>query len=253
MCGLYSVRLQRLDRLFSNDGSFQITSLRFNHNGNIIATGSNDGVVRVYDINVGASILSFPAHKSFISSIIFSNDETSLFTGGADGAVNFVASFFLMSKVAEWNISSGRLIHSHNIDGFQSNAQELAVDMSFSSNGEFFATTSKSKDFLLYRVPFVNEALLTSKVRSSSSSVQRICGHDGAITSVHCWPPSCSYPSNFSRASCVWNVVVSVCGQHSAALEARIQQGKRVALSDKLFCNSERYETRNLQIFTQTL
>ncbi|XP_065182908.1 WD repeat-containing protein 91-like [Sycon ciliatum] len=65
-----------------------INTLQFNHQGNLLACGSADGMIRIFDINTGDCLVGWHAHMGQVYSIGFHRDENSLFSLGHDGKFN---------------------------------------------------------------------------------------------------------------------------------------------------------------------
>lgn len=63
----------------------------FNHNGQLLIAGCNDGSVRIYDIRRSDCIDVWPAHQGPVESIELTSDFTSCYTLGHDNKVIEVA------------------------------------------------------------------------------------------------------------------------------------------------------------------
>ena len=64
-----------------------VWSIRFSHNGKLIAATSSDGKVRVWDTESGTLSLIFPGHSQYSYDIAFNVDDSMLASSGADGTV----------------------------------------------------------------------------------------------------------------------------------------------------------------------
>ncbi len=65
----------------------RITSLAFSGNSDLIASASEDGVVRVRSLKRPRSYLPLTGLGSGPKSVVFSNDGRTLLTGGQDGVI----------------------------------------------------------------------------------------------------------------------------------------------------------------------
>ncbi len=63
-----------------------VYDVAFSPDSRLLATGSKDGIVRVYDTATGAMRV-LGEHKAGLMAVVFTPDGTSLITGGGDGAV----------------------------------------------------------------------------------------------------------------------------------------------------------------------
>jgi len=70
----------------------------FNPTGNLVATGSYDQSVRLWDIEKGACLYRLSAHSDTVVSSHFNGDGTQLVTAGFDGAVRV------------WDVKTGKMV-----------------------------------------------------------------------------------------------------------------------------------------------
>ncbi|KAJ8025531.1 WD repeat-containing protein 91 [Holothuria leucospilota] len=83
---IWDVKLMRPQQEFLlGDGKTCVNSMAFNHNGNLMVTGSSDGCLRLFDVQTSACILEWKSHQGPVHAVNFSPDENSLFSMGADG------------------------------------------------------------------------------------------------------------------------------------------------------------------------
>jgi WD40 repeat protein len=73
-------------------------SLAVSPDGRIVATGSDDGSARLWDIVSGHVVRSFGGHTAPVTSVVFSPDGRVLFTGSLD------------KTVKAWDVSTGKEI-----------------------------------------------------------------------------------------------------------------------------------------------
>lgn len=75
---------QLLSRLFSGHTSF-VFCLAYSPTGSLLASGSFDETVKLWDISTGKLLRTLPAHSDPVSGIAFSRDGTILCSTGHDG------------------------------------------------------------------------------------------------------------------------------------------------------------------------
>ncbi|KAL5726889.1 hypothetical protein ACHQM5_000134 [Ranunculus cassubicifolius] len=121
-----------------------ITSLSFNHNGKILAAGAMDGMIHIFDMASGLQITGWPAHDSSISSVLFSHDETSIFSLGSDG------------KIFEWSLQNqGKILWSRDCSRFcnyEKSSKNSRHEMALDSTGRRLMVSSGSVRSPVYQV-----------------------------------------------------------------------------------------------------
>ncbi|KAJ8144842.1 hypothetical protein OY671_002078 [Metschnikowia pulcherrima] len=65
----------------------RIAVLAYHEQTNIMASGQNDGTIKVWDMTSGAVMLSFSGHKSAVSTLSFDSTGTRLVSGSADSTI----------------------------------------------------------------------------------------------------------------------------------------------------------------------
>lgn len=66
------------------------TCCTFNHNGQLLVTGCNDGIVRIFDLRRSDCIDSWTAHQGETLAIQLTADFTVCYTLGSDGKASSV-------------------------------------------------------------------------------------------------------------------------------------------------------------------
>lgn len=93
--------LQAEPRLLqNNDAAGWVRSVAFSSDGNRIAIGDNDGIIRVRDVESGEELAVMQGHSGGISSIAFSPDSSQLVT---------TSDYIYDLSVRIWNVATGEL------------------------------------------------------------------------------------------------------------------------------------------------
>jgi len=71
--------------LRSSAHSNEITSIDISPDASLLVTGSTDKTIKLWDMNTGGHIYTFPAHDHFVNSVVFSPDGKSILSGSDDG------------------------------------------------------------------------------------------------------------------------------------------------------------------------
>ncbi len=70
-----------------SQGPFRVSSVAFSPDDALIASGSRDGVLRLWDAESGALLRELEGHTESVESVAFSNDGTLIASGGTDDTV----------------------------------------------------------------------------------------------------------------------------------------------------------------------
>ena len=123
--------IKEINRLEGHDQ--KITTLSFSADSKMLATASEDGIVKVWSIPDGNPIKTFQEHKVSVTSVSFSPDQKLLATASKDG----------IAKI--WSISEGKEIKTLKV------SKDGVTFITFSPNGELLATASKDKKVKIWR------------------------------------------------------------------------------------------------------
>jgi WD40 repeat protein len=67
----------------------------FSSDGKILASGSDDKTIKLWDVETGKEIRTLTGHNSYVNSVSFSSDGKTLASGSSDGTIKL------------WNGSNG--------------------------------------------------------------------------------------------------------------------------------------------------
>ena len=67
--------------------TWEVTSLAFSRNGEMLASGDGDGNIITWDVQTGELIEQWVAHQSWVQDLVFSPTEAFLVSVGRDGAI----------------------------------------------------------------------------------------------------------------------------------------------------------------------
>jgi len=106
-----------------NVGIAKYNALAFSPDASMIATGTGDGLVRIWDTETGDLIRTFEGHTSSSRFIVFSPDANLIASGGSD------------STARVWNVANGSRVGIYKI---KTNARDIA----FSPDSQYLAVTT---------------------------------------------------------------------------------------------------------------
>jgi WD40 repeat protein len=107
-----------------------VNSLAFSPDGSILASGSNDKSVRLWNVADGRLLYKLTGHTNTVRSVAFSPDGTTVASGSEDGTVRL------------WNVNDGRPV-GEPLRGHRSKVTSVA----FSRNGKILASGGGNETF----------------------------------------------------------------------------------------------------------
>jgi len=110
----------------------QVTQLAFSPSGELLATASLDGTVRLWDLDVGAEMRTLRGPTGWVGSVAFSDDGRRIAAGGLDKVVYI------------WDVESGELVRK--LEGLARSVSGLEI----SPDGETVVATGQV-DFAVWR------------------------------------------------------------------------------------------------------
>ncbi|TNE45748.1 MAG: DUF4062 domain-containing protein [Deltaproteobacteria bacterium] len=145
-----------------------VTGVSMSSDQSLLASGSWDRDVRLWDVQTGQCTRVLPGHDDFISSVCFTPDNQHVLSSSGDGTVRM------------WNVKSGQCVSQ--LRGHDKLIATVACD----SSGRFALTGSKDKTVRLWDL-------------QTSQCVQAFEGHNKVINSV------CFHPDNRHILSGSWD------------------------------------------------
>ena len=133
-------------------------SIAFSNDGKTLATGSDDGNVRLWNLDAGTLIRTFRAHQSAVHAVAFDPRAEQLATGGSGGIISV------------WDVASGDLLAKQ-----QGHTGDV-LSIAFSSNGQKMAsgsadTTARTWTVPLPSLPSATLERVTAATPAKSSAV----------------------------------------------------------------------------------
>ena len=102
----------------------EVLSVAFSHDGKLLASGSEDETVKLWDVATGRNTATFEEHTSDVASVAFSHDGTMLASGGAR----------FDNTIKLWDVATRR-----NIATLRGHTSDVA-SVAFSPNGTTLAS-----------------------------------------------------------------------------------------------------------------
>ncbi|ACK68582.1 WD-40 repeat protein [Gloeothece citriformis PCC 7424] len=144
--------------------------------GRILASGSQDGTIKLWNLESGTEIRTLKGHDQTVWSVSFSLDGKTLASGSVDKTIKL------------WNLESGteiRTLKGHD---------QTVWSVSFSPNGKTLASGSVDKTIKLSNL-------------ESGAEIRTLKGHDSSITSVSFSPDGKTLASgSMDKTIKLWNL-----------------------------------------------
>lgn len=118
-----------------------VSSVAFSPNGKSLATGSQDSIIKIWDLNSGKVIIDLKGHTDAVRSIAFSPDGKRLASGSWDGTVKI---WDLDSSTVSRKISHALFTLDSYTDGVSS--------VAFSPNGKNLASGSHDSTVIIWNL-----------------------------------------------------------------------------------------------------
>jgi len=151
--------------------------LSYNHNGSLLVTGGADGMIRLFDSHNSDCLVGWHAHSSNVIDVIFSADETSIYSLGGDGKLCVWDINKVSLKIAEFPLhaSSTGFCHYNNEKDLGSSCVDdvpYLKLLSSDSEGEHIMTCGEN-GLLIYKASpkTILEEVMHIKCQSADSQV----------------------------------------------------------------------------------
>ncbi len=118
-------------RVLSQHGA--VTSIAYAPTGDLLATGSGDNAVRLWQPQTGALVMTLRGHSDWVFNVAFSPDGRTIASGSWDSTVRL------------WRVNDGALLHTLR-------HADLVWQVAFAPDGQTVATASQNGAVNLWRV-----------------------------------------------------------------------------------------------------
>ncbi|CAD8191712.1 unnamed protein product [Paramecium pentaurelia] len=190
-CKLVNLRIHELNKL--NGHTSSVKQICFSPDGNILASGSDDKSIRLWDVKTGQQKAQLYGHRYKVNSVCFSPDGNTLASGSNDNSIqqkkiskfvgyklpvysirfspngNIIASCIWDETIRLWDVKTGLL--KVQLDGHTDHVYSVY----FSPDGNTLASGSDDNSIRLWDV-------------KTGQQKAQLDGHDGCVNSV-CFSP----------------------------------------------------------------
>lgn len=182
------------------DGSkSSIYSLAINQTGTLVASGSTEKVIRLWDPRSRQKLLKLRGHTDNVRSLVFSRDGSMLLSASSDGTIRL------------WSISQQRCVsiirvHDGGVWALQTN-ESFSTVYSGGKDCKIFMTDLKDtsntalvckESSPILRMLLVNRSYSSNQIRDRSGESLWVATTDSAIKN---WTTTCNGPSNWNDDS----------------------------------------------------
>ncbi|KAK4694512.1 general transcriptional corepressor TUP1, partial [Lecanoromycetidae sp. Uapishka_2] len=202
------------DDSVDKDGDLYIRSVCFSPDGNFLATGAEDKLIRVWDIQSRTIRTTFAGHEQDIYSLDFASNGRHIASGSGDHTVRvwdleqnreilnlviedgvttvaispggeYVAAGSLDKSVRVWDIRAGNIIG--RLDGMDGH-KDSVYSVAFGPDGDTLVSGSLDKTIKMWRLSPENRGMMSTQHGRSGRLVRTFEGHKDFVLSVAMTP-----------------------------------------------------------------
>ncbi|EXA29912.1 Atypical/ALPHA protein kinase [Fusarium oxysporum f. sp. pisi HDV247] len=144
-----------------------VTSVIFSQDGKLIASGSYDHTVKIWNVATGKEERTLKGHTDLVNSVVFSNDGKLIASGSRDKTVKI------------WNVATGE--EEQTLDGHANSVNSVV----FSNDGKLIASGSLDTTIKIWNVATGKEEHTLESHRGSVNSV--VFSQDGKLIASGSW------------------------------------------------------------------
>ena len=122
-----------------------VNSAAFSPDGKLLASGSWDGTIKLWDVSTGMEVRTLEGHRSWVLSVAFSPDGK-LLASGSCGQRDSYYGFCIQGEIKLWDVSSGREVRT--LKGHSNDVESVA----FSPDGKLLASGSDDTTIKLWDI-----------------------------------------------------------------------------------------------------
>ena len=135
-----------------------VTSVAISHNGKLLASGSDDKTVKLWNVEAGKKLETIPGYSKYVEDVVFSPDDQLLATSTYNG------------KIVVWKINPSNEFTKYRFIRKQASMSDnlrQVRDLAFSPNGKLLASASDDDTIKLWN-PQTGNLIRTLKGHSSN-------------------------------------------------------------------------------------
>ncbi len=112
---------------------YRVTSVLYSPNGKYIASGSEDGTVKIWDAETGSLVTTLKGHEERVTSVIYSPDGKYIISGSWD------------KTIIIWDVKTGKKLKVLT-------GSDLVNSLSYSPDGNKIASGSRNKTIIIWDI-----------------------------------------------------------------------------------------------------